>query len=259
VREAAEYPNSFIPLGPGDERIETERFTLCMGAPPHWNTVQRQRFSQDEVDEVLEEVRQLLRERGRTRTQWEIGSEARPSNLVELLLYRGLIRDSEPSATAMRLSAEPPPPAYGLRVARVETFEDYVAATEVQFEAFGTPPELLEEQRAWVRETWHSDARLMHAVWLGGELVGAGTCAPTPHGLALFGGATRRRARGHGAYRALISGRWAEARARELPALLTQAGAMSRPILERIGFEAIGHIDMLLDEFDADYGSAAAG
>jgi hypothetical protein len=32
VHEAAEYPNSFIPLGPDDERIETPRFTLCMGA-----------------------------------------------------------------------------------------------------------------------------------------------------------------------------------------------------------------------------------
>ena len=33
------------------------------------------------------------------------------------------------------------------------------------------------------------------------------------------------------------------------PALITQAGAMSRPILERLGFEAVGRIDILLDEF----------
>jgi hypothetical protein len=32
LREVAEYPNSFIPLGAGDERIETDRFTLYLGA-----------------------------------------------------------------------------------------------------------------------------------------------------------------------------------------------------------------------------------
>ena len=44
LREVAEYPNSFGPLGPGDERIDTDRYTLCLGAGASWNTVQRQRF-----------------------------------------------------------------------------------------------------------------------------------------------------------------------------------------------------------------------
>jgi hypothetical protein len=33
---------------------------------------------------------------------------------------------------------------------------------------------------------------------------------------------------------------------------MTQAGAMSRPILERLGFEPVGHVHMLLDEFGPD-------
>ena len=76
LREIAEYPNSFGPLGPDDERIETDRYTLCMGAGKTWNTVQRQRFAADEVDEVLAEVRALLRERGRPRRSGR--SAARP-------------------------------------------------------------------------------------------------------------------------------------------------------------------------------------
>jgi hypothetical protein len=32
------------------------------------------------------------------------------------------------------------------------------------------------------------------------------------------------------------------------PTLLTQAGAVSRPIFQRLGFEAVGHVHML-DEF----------
>jgi hypothetical protein len=76
LRELAEYPNSYGPLGPHDERIETDRFTLCIGPGKRWNTVQRQRFPAEEVDDVLAEVRALLRARGRGRTQWEIGSTA---------------------------------------------------------------------------------------------------------------------------------------------------------------------------------------
>jgi hypothetical protein len=41
VREVAEYPNSFGPLAPGDERIDTGRHTLCIGTGLKWNTVQR--------------------------------------------------------------------------------------------------------------------------------------------------------------------------------------------------------------------------
>jgi hypothetical protein len=47
LREIAEYPNSFGPLGPNDERIETDRYTLCMGPGKTWNTVQRQRIRAD--------------------------------------------------------------------------------------------------------------------------------------------------------------------------------------------------------------------
>ena len=89
----------------------------------------------------------------------------------------------------------------------------------------------------------------MHAAWLDGELVSAGTCAPTPLGLLLFGGATLSSVRGRGAYRALLRARWDEAVARGTPALITQGGSMSRPILERLGFEPVGHVHMLLDEF----------
>lgn len=52
LREVAEYPNSFKALGPLNERIETGRFTLCMGSVSTHNTVQRQRFDADELAAV---------------------------------------------------------------------------------------------------------------------------------------------------------------------------------------------------------------
>jgi hypothetical protein len=38
--------DSFISVGPGDERIETDRYTLCLGTGA---TVRRQRFAAAEV------------------------------------------------------------------------------------------------------------------------------------------------------------------------------------------------------------------
>jgi hypothetical protein len=249
LREVAEYPNSFSPLGPGDELIDTGRFVLRMDAMASANTVQRQRLQADEVDGAIDEVRRLLRERGRVRTQWEVGSAAQPPDLVERLLARGLVRDEDPHAVAVALTRAPPPPPADAVARRVETFEEYVRANQVQWEAFGGDTDQVAEREAMLEHYWETSPNVMHAVWLDGELVSAGTCAPTEHGLLLFGGATLPSARGRGAYRALIAARWEFAVERGTPALLTQAGAMSYPILTKLGFEAVGHVDMLVDEF----------
>ena len=249
LREIAEYPNSFGPLGPKDERIETERYTLCMGAGKTSNTVQRQHLRPEEIDDAIEEVRSLLRERGRAKTQWEVGSSAAPEDLVDRLLERGLIRDKDPYAVALVLTREPPPPPPEIVARRVETLEEYAAANAVQWEAFDMPADEIEEMRAQLSVRWRETVNLMHAAWLDGEIVSAGTAAPTQHGLLLYGGATLARARGRGAYRAVLHARWQDAVRNGTPALITQGGSMSRRILERLGFERVGEVHMLLDEF----------
>lgn len=248
LREVAEYPNSFGPLGPKDERIDTGRYTLCMATGKKWNTVQRQRFPLDDVDEVIAEVRATLRERGRPQTQWEVGSSA-PPGLVDALLERGVIRDKEPYAVALVLTREPPPVPDGLTARAVETFEEYEAANAVQWEAFEMSAEDIAASRELLPQLYRETPNVMHAVWLDGEMVCAGSAAPTEHGLLLYGGATVPRARGRGAYRALNRARWDDAVAHGTPALITQGGSMSRPILEKLGFERVGEVHMLLDVF----------
>jgi hypothetical protein len=248
LRDVAEYPNSFGPLAPGDERLETGRYTLCLGAGSTWNTVQRQRFPLEEVDEVLAEVRAALRARGRTRTQWEVGSSA-PAGLVDALLERGLVRDKDPYAVALVLTREPPPSAPIFAARRIETLEELEASARVQWEAFDATPEEIEEARRLLPERFDGSPNVRHSVWLDGEIVCTGTASPTEHGLLLYGGATLARARGRGAYRALIRARWDDAVALGTPALITQGGSMSRPILERLGFERIGEVHVLLDTF----------
>jgi GNAT superfamily N-acetyltransferase len=71
-----------------------------------------------------------------------------------------------------------------------------------------------------------------------------------PSGINLSGSSVLPAARGRGVYRALVAARWDEAVERHLPALTVQAGVMSAPILERLGFESVGTQLVLCDRFD---------
>jgi hypothetical protein len=195
LREVAEYPNSFGPLGPGSDRIDTGRYTLCLGAASTWNTVQRQRFPLEELDAVIGEVRATLRERGRTYTQWEVGTSA-PAGLVDALLERGIVPDKDPYAVALVLTSEPPLPGARLTARRVETLEELEASMAVQWEAFEASPEEIEEAQSLLPKAFTEGVNLRHAVWLDGEIVCTGVASPTEHGLLLYGGATLERARG---------------------------------------------------------------
>ncbi|MEA2676084.1 MAG: hypothetical protein QOJ81_225 [Chloroflexota bacterium] len=250
LREIAEYPNSFAPLGPRDELIENDRYSLWIGAGgSKWNTVQRQRLAADQVETAVEEVRGLLRQRGRESTQWEVGSKATPNDLVDRLLALGLIRDKDPVAAALVLTQPPPAPPPGVVARRLETFDEYVTANEVQMKAFESTEDEIAEARSKFEERWRETVNVMHAAWIDGEMVSAGTSAITEHGLLLFGGATLPSARGRGGYRALLNARWDEAVRNGTPALFTQGGQMSRPVLEGVGFRKVGEIQLLLDEF----------
>jgi predicted acetyltransferase len=65
--------------------------------------------------------------------------------------------------------------------------------------------------------------------------------------MLLAGGVTRPEYRGRGAYRALVHARWKAAERAGAPALVTQAQAAARPILERLGFRPAGTIEVLVD------------
>jgi GNAT superfamily N-acetyltransferase len=252
LRECAEYLNSFEPPGPDEQRVETPRFTLLMGIGDTWNTVQRQDFAADEVDDVLAEVRELVRARGRRSVEWEIGSSARPAGLVDMLLARGLVpHHHDDYAVALVLRAAPPPAPAEMTARAVSSLAEFAEACGVQQVAFEATPEQVADDMRHLERRWDDKTRVMHAVWLDGRIVGAGTCVLTDHGVHLHGGATLPDVRGRGAYRALLAARWAEAVSRGTPVLLTQGGSRSLPILERVGFERVGHVHMLVDRFDS--------
>jgi hypothetical protein len=247
----AENANTHQPLGPNEERIENDRFVLWMGAgdDPSWNVVQRLRLTAETLDSTIAEVHAVLHERSRTACTWEIGSSATPAGLVALLRARGLVDDADPDVAAMVLFDEPPT-AEGVEARPVRDFEELVGARAVAWKAFGMEREPDEEadRARWRDETERGDRRTFVAL-VDGELVGSGTSTYVEGAVTLNAGAVLPHARGRGAYRALVRARWEDAVARGTPTLVTQAGRMSLPILERIGFREVARIRILVDRF----------
>jgi GNAT superfamily N-acetyltransferase len=82
---------------------------------------------------------------------------------------------------------------------------------------------------------------------LDGKAAGFGFAAAAPAGLMLCGSGVLASARGRGVYRALVEARWKRAVELGKPALVIHAGAMSRSVVERCGFERICRVEVLTD------------
>lgn len=106
------------------------------------------------------------------------------------------------------------------------------------------------EVRRFLRDEFESadDGSATFVALLEGEIVALAIALFGRSAVYLGGGATRPDRRGLGAYRALVRARWDAAVERGTPILTVGAGAMSRPILERLGFSIVGWVDCLLDE-----------
>lgn len=241
--ELADNPNTHTPLGPGDERIVTERYVLFLSAGPGGNVAQRFRFDADELEDVRAELHRHVRERGRTRLAWEVGSLARPADLVERLLALGLEDDGVQVGMVLTEPPAAPAPA-NVEVRRVETAEESFEASRIAAIAFGGP--LPTEVGSYEPRP----ENVAYLAYVDGVPVARASGSFGPHGVTLFGGATLPEARGHGAYRALVHARWADAVERGTPVLVTQASPMSRPILARLGFDAVCRIRALSERVD---------
>jgi GNAT superfamily N-acetyltransferase len=252
VLALANDPNTHTPLRTGDERIVDPRFVIWVGLgtdSPGWTVVQRFRFEPDEIDAVVDDVHELLRQRGRTSCTWEVGTTGRPEGLVDMLLARGMVpaeRDSH--QTGMVLRQEPAPIPAGIEVRRAETLDDYASAEAIAHVAFGEPPPS-DEYIAAMFERRNPEVVRRYLARADGADIGTATATFARHGVVLYSGSTLPEHRGRGAYRALVRARWDDAVAAGTPVLVTHAGSMSRPILERLGFQAVSEIVAVVDRF----------
>jgi GNAT superfamily N-acetyltransferase len=259
VEDVAREVIGWLRTGPDVDRADLGECVLVNRRLPHlwFASATRVRFDPAGVVDAIARVRAWFHDRGRAEFVWVLGPDHAPGDLVERLVAGGARR--EPGIlTAMVLDHEPPAGPPGIEVRPVATFDEFVLGEEILAAGFGfSEADVAAEREAYGRSWahWQTEPdRLFLLAWHDGRPIAEAGMAPTSAGpFVLSGGATLPEARGLGAYRALVRARWDEAARRGTPAprgtpaLVVQASPMSRPILERSGFRAVGEITLLID------------
>jgi GNAT superfamily N-acetyltransferase len=262
----AEDGFGYVVLTPGEVR-ETRPDVILTHSPvpmPEFGSASRVRFGPS-VDAPVAMVRAWFAARGRERFVWLVGPSTTPADLGHRLLNLG----AEPSPggsdyMAMVLDHEPPPSPADIELRRVETIADYTALWETRFEGFGMPAEERAAIRATLRERWAATAddpgRWSYLALVEGVPVAEGSVRRTVHGpLWLAGGVTLPAFRGRGIYRALVRARWDDTVRLGAGALVVMANVeTSYPILDRLGFRAVGRVRLLADRSAASTAPASA-
>jgi len=231
-------------------RVLADRWCLLLGPVPSSTQVSRLRLDPDEVAEAIHEVRAEIAAVGHTDANWHVGTSATPSDLVDRLVAHGL--RPEDHLTALVLTAEPPP-VDGIEARRIDDLDEFRVAAAMTDDVFETPPERRAEWESILTERYDAERRgagpRLYIAFSNGIAVGA-AASVVEQGLPaaiMVGGAVVPEARGRGAYRALVRARWDDAVNAGMPALTVQARVTSRPILESVGFERAGEIEVLVD------------
>ena len=114
----------------------------------------------------------------------------------------------------------------------------------------GLPEAERAERRADAPARFEEDRRLgvaHHWAALDDGRVGFGRTLDMADGVALMGGAVLPEARGRGSTARSCTRAGSTPRARGTPVLVVQAGAMSAPVLDGLGFERHGEIHLFTD------------
>jgi GNAT superfamily N-acetyltransferase len=239
--QLAENTGAYLLPRPSYETVVTDDYTYVAGPNNAWVLEIR--------ESNVEWARAESRRRGLQLVEWWVGWSVRPS-LADDLLSIGLVPDDEPVLTGMTC-ATPPPAAPHVEVRAIETAAQYLEAIAVDWEVW----KLSDEERAKRRATEvdrfdedHAAGTAHHwAAYVDGRPVGFGRGIDMQGGVALMGGAVLPDARGRGVYRALVRARWDHAAARGTPLLVVQAGRMSAPVLDGLGFVRHGEIRLFAD------------
>jgi hypothetical protein len=156
----------------------------------------------------------------------------------------------------MILEHPPATPPRDVTARPVQTVEEMAEAVAIQCDVFDVSETEREAQNRGVAERFRleqeHDFTKTFLAWVGGKPAASGLAVFAPEGVLLAGGCTRAWARGRGAYRALVAGRWEAAVGRGTPTLVIQASSMSEPIVRRLGFVELFRIQQLVDIPDED-------
>jgi GNAT superfamily N-acetyltransferase len=239
--QLAENTGMYLLPQPSFETVVTDDYTYIAGPRNAWVL--------DIRKPNIEWARAESLRRGIPLVEWWVGWSAAPS-LAGELLSRGLVPDDEPVLTGMT-SATEPPAAPHIDVRPIETAAQYLEAIAVDWEVWHVPKDERVQRRASEVDRFdgeHAAGTSHHwAAFDDGRAIGFGRGVDMDDGVALMGGAVLPEARGRGVYRALVRARWDHAAGRGTPLLVVQAGPMSAPVLDGLGFERHGQIQLFAD------------
>jgi GNAT superfamily N-acetyltransferase len=246
LRAFAETPDRYTALSDDVRRVDDGRACILYG--PTFAAVSGLDVDAAELRSLLDDARRLVRPPAPT--IWLLGPSTRPVDAGERLRALGLRPPPVPRLHGLVLTA-PPPAVPGVEVRAAETFEDYAAAVDVQWEVFETPlarRATREHVRASFRAQQASGNLVTFLGLVDGRPAALGRVVRSPRGGFLIAGGVAPWARGRGLYRALVRARFEQAAAWGTPAVVTQASPeTSLPILLRLGFEEACVLERLED------------
>ncbi|WP_338865446.1 GNAT family N-acetyltransferase [Myxococcus stipitatus] len=211
---------------------------------PFDNSVCWARVDDTNADSVIRDQVSYFRDLGRA-FMWKVYTGDAPADLEARLLRAGfevqarvtlVILDTMRPLPAVRL-----PPEVELR--RVEDPSGLVPAMDVQREVWKQDCQWLLDALTVEMKT-QPDVLSVFVGWAGSRPVCSSwlRIEPGTSFASLWGGSVLADWRGRGLYRAMVDARAREARQRDVPYLFVEAGDMSRPILERIGFQVLSPV-----------------
>jgi GNAT superfamily N-acetyltransferase len=244
VAELAEDTAAHVLPRRGFETIHRDAFFFEAGR--HRASMQRLRL--DDVEGTVAWARDECARRGITRCEWWVGWSATPADLADRLTGLGFVPDDEEATLCGMSTEEEPPAAPHVDVRRLDTLEQHLAALEVSWDVWQLPEEQRATRREHERERFVPDGTVHHfAAYEEDRPVGFGRAIDMRYGVALMGGDVAPSARRRGVYRALVHARWQHAVARGTPLLVVQAGHMSAPVLDGLGFRRQGVLKLFVD------------
>jgi GNAT superfamily N-acetyltransferase len=251
VRRLALYPFRELPRPPNVEHVEFDGAVLGVNRWPTAQIVSIRGAGPADIEATVKSVRAAAQKRDKTILAWWVPPDQ--DHVAPALERAGLVNQDTPGFEAIEnalvLVAPPLGDAVnGVDVRLVETWDDFRDGSHVVETAFGMPVVTEEQLRARYDDYCHPDnpGRGFIAL-INGRVVGTSYAAFGDAGVNLFGGSVLPEARGRGVYRALVRARWDAATARGTPALTVQAGRMSRPICEQLGFVFLAPVRVFVD------------
>lgn len=236
---------------PGSSLNRLESCDIWIGPPtiPDLTVVRRVRLRDGTPIDLLRSVRESVEALGRRSARWWITPLTTPEDLAGVLIEQSVqVEDPQIIAMAVRCSAIEPGPS-DVQVRRAETLDDYIACSQVGSAAFGQKMAEREAVAA-VFESERAEPRVSaYLAEIDGKPVATSRATFHREGVTLNGGGTLPEARGRGAYRALVAARCRDAESMGIEWALVQARPTAAPILERLGFDPVGNIQVLIDRW----------